>query len=250
MDKEIWKSVVGYEGLYEISSMGRVKRLSRTIIDSIGRKKPYDEKILVNKISGQTGYPCVNLTKDGKVRTLNIHRLIADAFIPNPDNLPCINHKDEDRSNSVLSNLERCTYKYNSTYGNAISKRLNTLRKGLEGKHRPIFQFTKNGVLVEKHLCGVNQLEEKLGYCISTCLAGNSKTAHGFIFSYDEKFAYKEDLPKKHQKYVIQVDESGNEIRRFKSKLEVEHVYRFSRHRLSSEGPCKINGMNFIVEKK
>lgn len=248
--EEIWKPVVGYEGLYEISSLGRVKRLPKYVTDSIGRNTYYEEKILTNKIATQTGYPSIGLRKDGKTSKICIHKLIADAFIPNPDNLPCINHKDEDRSNSVLSNLERCTYSYNNTYGSAMQKRKATLRRNLEGKHKTIYQFTKDGELVGVFTCGRTQLEEKLGYEISQNLIGKCKTAHGYVFSYSKDFSYKDDLPKRHQKFVIQVDEDWNEIRRFKSKLQVEKTLGIDRHKLSKGGFCSVNGYKFIVESK
>ena len=254
MKKEVWKDVVGYEGLYQISDMGRVKRPQRVSIDSMGRKVPYKEKILKNKISKQTGYPCVNLSKNGKVTTLNIHTLIADAFIPNPDNLPCINHKDENRANSVLSNLERCTYSYNNAYGTACDRRTATLRNGLRGKHKTIYQYDLNGNLIAKYDCGVSQLKEILGYDVETNLIGNSKTAHGFVFSYDNKFEYKEDLPKAHQKYVILLDSEGNEIKRYKSVSEAARENGVDRHVFSRNKPTNgivvANGKRFFVEKK
>ena len=95
MDKEFWKDIVGYEGHYQISNLGRVKRLQRVCIDSLGRRMSYKEKILKVKICKQTGYPYVCLSKDNKREAKDIHTLIADAFIPNPNNLPCVNHIDE-----------------------------------------------------------------------------------------------------------------------------------------------------------
>ena len=251
---EMWKPVVGYEGFYEISTLGRVKRLARINVDSMGRRFPYKEKILKNGISKQTGYPCINLSKNGCVKSFSIHTLIADAFIPNPNGLPCINHIDEDRSNSVLSNLERCDYSYNNSYGHANEKRRNTLRKNLEGKHKTIYQFDMNGELVSTYQCGVSQLEEKLGYCIGDCLNGKSKTAHGFVFSYENIFKYVEDIPKRHQKFVIRIDDDGNEIERFKSVSEAGRKCGFDRHYFSRsehiDGIVTIKGSRFIVEKK
>lgn len=254
MENEVWKSIKGYEGLYEISSFGRVKRLARVSIDSRGRSMPYKEKILVNYISKQTGYPCVNLSKDGKVKTQNIHRLIAIAFIPNPNNLPCVNHIDENRANSVLSNLEWCDHSYNNSYGSAKRKRKETLRKNLAGRHKTIYQFNTDGSLVSIYDCGRRQLEEKLGFDIGDCLLGNSKTAHGFVFSYNSVFKYEEDKPKSHQKYVILLDDSGNELRRYKSVSEAGRENGFDRHMLSRTpaigGIVTVNGLRFIVEKK
>lgn len=254
MKEEIWKPVVGFEGYYEISSLGRVKRVARVSVDSLGRTFPYKERYLKVKVSRHTGYPCVNLSKNGEQTPYCIHRLIADAFIPNPNNLPCVNHIDEDRSNSVLSNLEWCDYSYNNSYGQAKEKRRITMRKNLEGKHKPIYQFTTSGNLVCKYDCGVNQTEEKLGYLIGDCLTGKSKTAHGYVFSYSPIFSYEEDKPKSHQKYVIKIDGNGNELARYKSVSVAAKENGFDRHKFSTtkpfEGVTHIKGMMFVVEKK
>ena len=254
MEIEVWKPVKGYENLYEISTLGWVKRLSRIKVDTMGRKTLLAEKILINRMSRQTGYPCVNLSKNGKVKTHNIHKLIADAFIPNPDKLPCINHIDENRGNSILTNLERCDYSYNNKYGNAVVKRKKTYRKNLEGKHKIIYQFTKDGELLEIFDCGVKQVEEKLGYYIGDCLLGKSKTAHGFIFSYSCDFSYNEDIPKRHQKYVFQIDENGHIIEKYKSVSDASKKNGFDRHffskKKSNNGIITIKGKRFIVEQK
>lgn len=253
MEKEIWSQVVGYEGLYEISTFGRVKRLSRFITDSLGRNILLKERFLVTQISKVTGYPYVNLSKDGNTKSLNIHKLIADAFIPNPLNLPCINHIDEIRSNSVLSNLERCDYSYNNSYGSARDKRKETLRKNMEGRHKNIYQYSKNGELIAVHTCGVSQLEERLGYCIGDCLNGKSKTAHGYYFSYCKSFDYKENLPLKHQKYVLKIGDNDEIIERYKSVSEASRKNGFDRHLLSKklvDGIAIVNGVKYIVEVK
>lgn len=254
MDKEFWKNIVGYEGYYQISNLGRVKRLQRVCIDSLGRRMLYKEKILKEMISKQTGYPYVCLSKDNKEEAKNIHTLIADAFIPNPNNLPCVNHIDENRANSVLSNLERCTYSYNNSYGSACAKRKATMRKNLEGKHKPIYQFDMNGNLLNTYNCGVRQLEEKFGFDIETCLTEKCKTSHGFVFSYNNKFSYTEDRPKKHQKFVVRLDEHGNEIKRYKSVSEAAKEIGMDRHVFSrsksDSGEVMVNGMRFVVETK
>ena len=117
-----WKDVVGYEGLYMVSNKGDVKRKAHFKQDTNGRILYYDEMYLsIRKDS--YGYASVNLTKDGKPKSQDVHRLVAEAFIPNPQNLPCVNHKDEDKSNSVVTNLEWCDYSYNNTYGTVLSRR-------------------------------------------------------------------------------------------------------------------------------
>lgn len=256
MEEEIWKDVVGYEGHYQVSNLGRVKRLARESVDSMGRKMPYKEIILKTQISHQTGYPCVNLSKNGEVRTKNIHALVADAFIPNPDNLPCINHIDENRANSVLSNLERCTYAYNNAYGRACAKRKETMRRNSEGKHKIIYQFDLSGNLIATYNGGIAQTEENLGYLIGSCLTGKSKTAHGYVFSYSKVFSYEEDKPKRHQKYVKLINNSGDTIQVYKSVSEAAKAHGFDRHIFSIEvkkhndNTVLINGLKFIIEKK
>ena len=122
-EKEIWKPVVGLEDRYMISSLGMVKSLAYDIVDSIGRHVHRKEKLMKVKVCSSTGYPQVNLWVGEKNKPFSIHRLTAEAFIPNPNNYPCVNHIDEDRSNSVLGNLEWCTYGYNTTYGSARERR-------------------------------------------------------------------------------------------------------------------------------
>lgn len=107
MDKEIWKDILDYEGIYQISSLGRVKSFHRN------KSKFYILKPVLSK----DGYYIVSLHKNGKQKTPRLHRLVAQAFIPNPENLPEVNHIDEDKSHNYDSNLEWCTRNYNINYG-------------------------------------------------------------------------------------------------------------------------------------
>ena len=107
MEQEIWKPVVGYEGLYEVSNLGRVKSVERYVPRHVrGRIKEVH--------SGSGGYPCVTLCKNRKSRVTPLHRIIALAFIPNPDNKPFIDHIDTDVTNYSLSNLRWVTPKENA----------------------------------------------------------------------------------------------------------------------------------------
>lgn len=115
---EEWRSIEGYEGLYEVSNLGFVRSLDRITPD--GRSI----KGRVLKFGYAKGYPEVNLSKNGIAIGARVHRLVADAFIPNPDNLSCINHKDENPKNNRVDNLEWCTYKHNNNYGTCISRRI------------------------------------------------------------------------------------------------------------------------------
>lgn len=112
--KEIWKNIMGFNG-YQVSNLGRVRSL-----------KTY--KILKQTTNSQ-GYKTLGLCKRSKISTFLVHRLVADAFIPNPDKLPCVNHKDENPSNNCISNLEWCSYKYNINYGTCIYRIIETKRK-------------------------------------------------------------------------------------------------------------------------
>ena len=114
INKEIWKDIKGYEGYYQVSNFGRIKNVRRGTL-----KKPQN--------NGR-GYRYVQLKLNGSYHNFYIHRLVPQAFLPNPDNLPEINHKDEDKSNNCVDNLEWCSSKYNANFGN----RNNLVRKTLE----------------------------------------------------------------------------------------------------------------------
>ena len=121
MEKEIFKDIKGYEGLYQVSNYGRVKSLYRIQIMPTGGKRIIEERIL-KTIKNKKGYIGVHLSKNNKDKTVYIHRLVAQAFIPNPNNYPQVNHKDEDKTNNHVDNLEWCTAKYNSNYGHRNDK--------------------------------------------------------------------------------------------------------------------------------
>lgn len=137
MEKEEWKSVVGYEGLYEVSNMGRVRSLPREVY--VGCK--INTCIRAGRVLKQGHahgrhykYLLVCLCKDHQRSMKRVHRLVAEAFIPNPNNLPMVNHKDENPSNNRVDNLEWCTAKYNSNYGNARERMKATRKKNNSNK--------------------------------------------------------------------------------------------------------------------
>ena len=143
-NSEEWRSVVGYEGLYEVSSLGRVRSLPREV-PAVSHGKPITRvspgKMLVPKCGGRkdSNYKIVGLTRHGVTKQFLVHRLVGEAFIPNPSNLPCINHKDEDASNNDVHNLEWCTYKYNANYGTRKARigAKNKGKPGLFGEFNP-----------------------------------------------------------------------------------------------------------------
>lgn len=119
--KETWKEVPGYETSYLCSDLGRVKSLSRVVTYRDGRTKTIREKILA-LVHRPDGYKAVTLCEGGKRHITLVHRIVALTFIPNPENLPTINHKNEDKADNRANNLEWCTVAYNNTYGDRVQK--------------------------------------------------------------------------------------------------------------------------------
>ena len=113
--EELWKPIRGFDGMYEVSNMGRVKSCNRTRKSKAGSISHVHERILKPR-SDKNGYKEVTLSKDGKLYFFRCHRLVANAFIPNPNHFPVINHKDEDVTNNMASNLEWCSVSYNTSY--------------------------------------------------------------------------------------------------------------------------------------
>lgn len=187
--EEIWKDIKEYENLYMISSYGRIKSVDK--YDRLGRF--WKGKILI-LYKHSNGYLSVGLTKGGKTKKYWIHRLVAETFLDNPNNLPCVNHKDENPLNNNVSNLEFCTYEYNNNYGTR-NKRLSdslkghsvseeTRKKMSKIKNKTILQFNKDGDFI-KEWKSVNEAEETLGiWHISSCATGKRETAGGFKWSY------------------------------------------------------------------
>ena len=114
MTEEIWRPVVGYEGLYEVSSYGRVRSLDRYVK---GKSYRLHKGKVLSPGKNSRGYLSIVLSYNGKHKIITVHRLVAQAFLPNPDNFLEINHKDEDKTNNNVTNLEWCDHKYNVNYG-------------------------------------------------------------------------------------------------------------------------------------
>ena len=146
---EIWRDVEGYEGLYQVSNYGRVKSLEREIVYKDGRKKMLQERIL-HIFLNELGYYHVMLSKNGTPKRYKVHRLVAKAFIPNPSNLPIINHKDENPKNNNTENLEWCDQKYNVNYGTAI-ERGKLKQQNRSDLSKRVAQFTLDEELVAEY---------------------------------------------------------------------------------------------------
>ena len=149
---EEWRPIEGYEGLYEVSNTGRVRSVDRYIKNGHSSYRLHKGKV-ISLLKGEYGYIQVNLYYNGKNYKKYVHRLVAQAFIPNPDNLPQINHKDEDKTNNRVDNLEWCTAKYNINYGTRKDKVRETaikngywtgLRRGLSKKEYNHIYYQEN----------------------------------------------------------------------------------------------------------
>lgn len=181
---EIWKDIEGYEGLYQVSNEGRVKSLQREIVYKDGRKKVLEEKILHNLLS-DLGYYHVILSKNGVPKRYKVHRLVAKAFIANPNNLPVINHKDENPKNNVVENLEWCTQGYNVRYGTMIERGRQT-QFNREDLSKEVEQYTLNGDLVEtfKSASEVERKNPQFKTSSITRCCRNNKVYKWYIWKY------------------------------------------------------------------
>lgn len=189
---EEWRDIEGYEGLYQISNEGRVKSLNY-------HRRSGEEKIMKAR-ADRYGYMYISLCENGKHKTHKVHRLVANAFIPNPDNLPQVNHKDEDKTNNNIvlnsdgsidedkSNLEWVTAKENSNYGSHG-------KKIAEALSIPIDMLTKQGEFIrqfpsakeaEIYLCA-NGFPKVSRSHICNCCKGKRKTHCGFKWEYTKK---------------------------------------------------------------
>lgn len=169
---EIWKEIEYTNGLYQVSNYGNVKSL-----------KFGNERILKPKIKSD-GYCGVHFRIDGKEYNKTIHRLVAQAFIPNPNNLSQVNHINEDKTDNRVENLEWCTAKYNSNYGTRIKRRIEKVKK-------PILQFTLDGDFIRKW-DSIKDATFDLRGCksgrIVDCLKGRDKQAYGYKWGYADDY--------------------------------------------------------------
>lgn len=171
---EIWKDIKNYEGLYQVSNLGNVRSLDHYA--SNGKKNIlYKGRILKQTKHKKTGYLLATLCKNNKHKSILVHRLVAEVFINNKNKLPCINHKDENKENNCVTNLEWCTHKYNNNYGNNTKKLC-----------KPVLQYDLQGNFVKEYY-GANEASRKTGISctnICKCCRGERKKTKGFIFKF------------------------------------------------------------------
>lgn len=171
---EHWKEIAGYEGLYQVSDQGRVKSLWH------GK-----EKILKPR-KQNCGYLNVILYKDGHSKTITVHRLVATAFISNPSNLETINHKDEDKTNNTVSNLEWMSQRENNNYGTR-NKRSSETQINHPSLSKKVQMFDKSTGELLTIFPSTHEADRITGIShqnISSCCKGKLKSAGGYIWRY------------------------------------------------------------------
>lgn len=178
---EVWKPIVGYEGLYEVSNLGNVRSLN-------WHNEGYAKNLWLKPHN--KGYFQVELVKEKQRKTFVVHRLVAIAFIPNPFGLPQVNHKDENKRNNCVSNLEWCDCRYNNRYSMSLHperfKKKKTTPKYGKRLCLPINQYDKNWNLIKTwQNSRTIFLETGMSdWSISECCRGNRKSAHGYFWRY------------------------------------------------------------------
>ena len=190
--EEIWKDVVGYEGLYQVSNLGKVRSVDRYVLSSNGKNRFLKGREMLKR-EDSYGYMTLSLSNKSR-KIVRVHRLVADAFLSNPSNLPCVNHKDRVPSNNTVfvnkdgtidyekSNLEWCTYQYNNTYQNAVELRRNKMINN--NLSVAVAQYSKNGSLIATYP-SQREASRKTGIkssVICNACAGRFHTAGGFVW--------------------------------------------------------------------
>lgn len=170
--EEEWRDVVGYEGRYQVSNLGRVGSLPN---------RWHRKFVMLKTEIDYDGYERVNLVIDKHRKRCSVHRLVAEAFISNPQNLPIINHKDENPMNNCVDNLEWCTQKYNLNYGNCR-------RKQSDSRSVPVSQFSIDGHFVRRWK-SAKEASKALGVdasAVTGCAKGKRRTHGGYVWRYAE----------------------------------------------------------------
>lgn len=172
--EEIWKDIERYKGVYKISNLGRVY--------SVQRKK------IKNTFIDKGGYVRVQLYYNYTQKGFLVHRLVAKAFIPNPNNYPQVNHKDENKLNNCVNNLEWCTNKYNCNFGTKPEKcRENSLKLQMNKRQVIIYDLENHYIDTCRSMMDVARKLNCSYENVQSALYGKTKTCKGYILKYREQ---------------------------------------------------------------
>ena len=175
---EEWRDIEDYKGLYQVSNMGRVKSLERTVWNGRGYYVTIHERILKPK-KDRGGYLQVHLCKDGKAKFYTVHKLVATAFCENPEGYTDVNHIDEDKANNCADNLEWCSKSYNNTYNGRAKKVGKKISKPVLAIHKI------NGLILE--FPSAHEASRVLSIAqgnITRCCRGKANSAGGYVWYY------------------------------------------------------------------
>lgn len=189
----MWKAIKGFEGIYEVSDRGEIRSLDRTL--HFKYKDRFYKGAIKRQQTGTNGYKIVKLYKGDKKRyTFSVHRLVAEAFLEKPSYAECINHKDGNRTNNNVNNLEWCTYSYNNY---DIYKRNPNCRKGIKipSRRKVVAMYNKDSLVAIKECSRDMAIYLKENYQIKSNIetiarsirevcSTKRKSAYGYKFSY------------------------------------------------------------------
>ncbi|MBN2661602.1 MAG: HNH endonuclease [Tannerellaceae bacterium] len=190
MQKEIWKDVAGYEGLYQVSNLGRVKSIPRKVTNGTGGEFFTKPKIM-NRHKDTSGYHAIALCKNSKMKKTKLHRIIAKAFIPNPDNKPQVDHINGIRTDNRLSNLRWVTPSENNKNGyrngnkKVFKPRVNVSGKSIR-EATPVSQYSQDGIKIMS-FDSIHKASKHTGIpisSISNACKKQRKTSHGYVWKY------------------------------------------------------------------
>lgn len=175
--EEIWKDIEGYEGLYQVSNLGNVRSLD-------WGRRGFARNLYLKKHN--RGYRHVELAKNGSKKSFTVHRLVAIAFLPNPNGYPEVNHKDEDKTNNAAKNLEWCTASQNVKHTMVLHPEKYREKGKSHSRTMRIVQFSKGGNVLRtwQNLVSIRHATGWNDWAIDECCKGNRKTAYGYIWHY------------------------------------------------------------------
>lgn len=229
---EEWRDIEGYGGWYQISNLGRCRSVDRVIHDKLGVDQ-HMKGYMLKPMMRTTGYLCYHLSnQEGERGKIDAHRLVAIAFIPNPNGYKMVNHKDEDKTNNRVENLEWCDSRYNNTYGTR-------LKRQAASQSIKVRQYTPDGTFI-KEWQSAEEAQRKLKIWapnIRKACNGVVRTAGGYIWESSD-----ESKPRAHElvnmtnrngKAVLQIDKAGNIVAEYPSTCEAERQTGIHSSRIS-----------------
>lgn len=236
---EVWKPVTeeGFEDFYEVSNFGRIRSVDR-IVESKRGPLNYKGRIISTPLNDD-GYPAFNFCYAGKKKAARVHQVVAKAFIPNPNDLPEVNHKDENKENNHVTNLEWCTREYNMNYGTGLERMKrhpNQLKRQKESRS-PIV-----GIKIDdKSLIKFESISEadRNGFKrrnLWSALNGNDASHKGYVWCYEDEYSIakvKTLLNRVKVKRVAHVDDKGNVIKVLGTVKEAAKIIGVDNGRIS-----------------